>query len=337
MNKFLLLLMAAGLVSCLGYNCKAADSETERQTLQILKEMNKKLDAIDARLKKLEERKSVNTAPGVNNNTDNAALEKITLPANPTKEQVSEYIQKIVNASRDQRSFSSRDLQVAMLERVGKKNLDILLNYYDSTLYMQFVLQDMVSESDKEVILNALKEKHSLIGIVLHMGWERDAKDLIIQELKNNRNNLPSEWIEAAASFNEPKTYPDLIEIFIHSRNPSIIYKAIRKTPGIELKEAVSKMWDKKRLSNFSWEKDDAAIVAVEWGHLDALTYLINRLKQPQLNQHISEEIKNAVWQTTGQSGSAEELAKWMKENSDKLTFDDKTGKYVMKKAGDAK
>ena len=117
MTKLLLSLAAAGLVSCLCYNCKAADSETERQTLQMLKDINRKLDAIDARLKKLEERKSVNTAPGVNNNTDNAALEKITLPANPTKEQVSEYIQKIVNASRDQRSFSSRDLQVAMLEK----------------------------------------------------------------------------------------------------------------------------------------------------------------------------------------------------------------------------
>ena len=168
-------------------------------------------------------------------------------------------------------------------------------------------------------------------------GWEKDAKDLIIQELKNNRNNLPSEWIEAAASFNEPKTYPDLIEFFINGRNPSVTYKAIRKIPGIELKEAVSKMWDKKRLSSFSWEKDDAAMVAVEWGHLDALTYLINRPKQPQLNQHLSGEIKNAVWQATGQSGSPEELAKWLKENSDKLTFDEKTGKYAVKKAVDAK
>ena len=86
--------MAAGLVSCLGYNCKAADSETERQTLQMLKEMNKKLDAIDARLKKLEERKSANADSRMNNGANLAALEKITLPDNPTREQVVEYIQK---------------------------------------------------------------------------------------------------------------------------------------------------------------------------------------------------------------------------------------------------
>jgi len=224
-----------------------------------------------------------------------------------------------------------------MLSRVGNKNLDLLLKYYNLTSYIPFAVQNIVTKDDKELILKALKENHNLIGVVLRMGWEKDAKDLILQELKTNHTNLPSQWIEAAVTFKDPKSYPDLLEYLINGGNSNITYKAVRKLPGIELKDAVAKMWDKKRLSNLSWEKDSAAIVAVEWGHLDALAYLINRLKDPQLDQYMSGEIKNAVWQTTGQSGSTEELATWMKENSDKLTFDDKTGKYVMKKAVEAK
>jgi len=330
--------MAAGLVSFIGYGCKSADAETERQTLQMLKEINQKLDAIDARLKKTEEKTTVAIIPEINNNTNSIALGKITLPANPTREQTAEYIQKIVNISRGQQSFSSNDPQITMLERVGNKNIDLLLKYYyNSTFYIYNAIQNMVTKDDKELILNALKEKHSLIGIVLRMGWEEDAKSLIVQGLKTNRNILPPQWIEAAASFKDPKTYPDLLECFINSRHCIFTYNAIKKLPGIELEDAVAKMWDKKRLSNLSWEKDDAAIVAVEWGHLDALTYLINRLKQPQLNQHISGEIQNAIWQMTEQSGSPEELDKWFKENGNNLTFDKKTGKYVVKKAGDAK
>ncbi len=336
MTKLLLSLAAAGLVSCLSCGCKSADAENERQTLQMLKEINQKLDAIDARLKKNEERKPVNIISRMNNNTNLVALEKITLPENPTREQVSEYIQKIVNASREQRSFSSNDLQVAMLSLIGHKNLDLLLKYYSSTFYIQYAVQNMATKDDKEIILKALKENRDLIRVVLRMGWEKDVKDLIIQELKNNRNVLPPEWIDAAVMFKDPKIYPDLIEYLINGGNCSITYKAIKKLPGIELEDAVAKMWDKKRLLDSYWERDNAAMIAAEWGHLDALGYLINWLKQPQPDQHMCGEIRNTIWQVTEQSGSPEELDKWFKENGDKLTFDKKTGKYAVKKTENA-
>lgn len=337
MHKLFLSLAAAGLVSCMGYGCKSADAENERQNSQMLKEINSKLDAIDARLKKLEERRPVNIVSGMNNSINFTELEKNTLPENPTREQVVDYIQKIVNASRNQQSFSSIDPQVAMLSRVGNKNLDLLLKYYNSNSYIPFAVQNLVTKDDKEIILKALKENHNLIGVVLRMGWEKDVKDLIMQELKTNHKNLSSQWIEAAVIFNDPKSYPDLIEYLINGSNSNSTYKAIKKLPGIELKEAVTKMWAKKCRLDFLWEKDNAAMVAAGCGHIDALAYLINRVQSPTLEQFIRREIQNTVWQATGQSGSPEELVKWFKENSEKLTFDEKNGKYIVKKVENAK
>lgn len=333
MHKLFLSLAAAGLVSCAGYNCKAADAET----MQMLKEISRKLDAVDARLKKLEEKKPANVVPGMTNNFNPAVFEKITLPDNPTREQAAEYIQKIVNASRGQQSFSSNDPQIALLTRVGSKNLDLLLKHYNANFYVQMAIQNLATPDDKDVILKALKENRNLIVVVLRNGWEKDVKDLILQELKTSRNILPPQWIEAAATFKDPKTYPDLIEYFISGNNPTFTYKAIRMLPGIELEDAVSKMWDRKRLSGNYWERDSAAMIAAEWGHLDALGYLINRLNDPKLEQHMSGEIKNLVWQVTGQYGSPAELAKWAKENGDNLTFDEKTRKYVVRKTESAK
>jgi len=332
MNKLFLSLAATGVV-LLGYGCKSADTENERQTLQMFKEINRKLNLIDARLKNIEGTQRVNLASGMNNNVDLITLEKITLPANPSREQVMEYIQKIVNISRNQRSFSSSDAQVAMLTRVGNKNLDLLLKYYNTCYYIQLAVQNIVTKDDKELILKALKENHGLIGVVTRMDWEKDAKDLILNELKTNHTNLSSQWIEAVVLFNDPKTYPDLIDYLINGNNSSYTYKAIKKLPGIELEDAVAKMWNKKRSLDFEWGKDNAATVAVEYGHLDALEHLINRLQNPTLQEYSSREIKNAVWQTTGQYGSPEELAKWVKEKRDNLTFDKKTGKFVVKKA----
>ena len=118
----------------------AAAQETEAQRQEaILKELRSLRESVDeltlrvqALEKKLGGSAPMAAAPAIplglpgmfqERKADPEALSKITLPANPTKEQAREYVRKIMVASQNQNSFSSDDPQVSMLEQVGPDNL----------------------------------------------------------------------------------------------------------------------------------------------------------------------------------------------------------------------
>ncbi len=206
-------------------------------------------------------------------------LEKIILPENPTKNQILEYIRKICIASAKQKSYSSNDPQVSMLIQIGHENLELLLaaNFDKGVdLYAITAILFLVQPEDKKLILEYLPYKKYLVKVVTQNGWEKDAKSILYNGLKQMPPYLPTEWIQAIANLHDPSIYEDLKRYLILGSNKKWTYEAIKTLPGINLEDTVIQAW--KNTKHGSWDRKSFAPIAFKYGQEDALP-VINSLQ----------------------------------------------------------
>ncbi len=201
------------------------------------------------------------------------ALKQISLPENPTKEQVRAYLQKIKEVVGDRSSFSSTDPEVGMIMEVGPDHVDVLIerlrNPRVQTPYLEWALANLITEDHKNLILENLESCRDLVEFVVEKGWAPDARETLIEVLAEKPTHVPTEWIDAVASFQDPETYPLLTGYLSRGGNPGWTYRSIRELPGIELESAVAEAWS--RCGRSPWNRQSCAGVAADFGHLDAL------------------------------------------------------------------
>ena len=267
---------------------------------------------------------------------DPRELAKIQLPEAPTQEQIQKYILDIQLASKGQNSFSSSDPQVAMLSRVGSENVPALIEALISSsgmsaYHIRYAIINLADESNKAVILEALPMHHELVSAVAKRGWVDDARDILLTELKVPGLRLPAEWIRAVALLNDQESYPLLRNYFINGSNRSATYKEICYLPIKDLDEAVAEAWERSRFDH-EYERSAMAMIAAEYGHIDALTALIEGLTRGTINEYRISDVRGAIMKTTGFIGSNEKLMEWFNLNKDQLTFDPETKKFVVGK-----
>lgn len=332
-----------------------APTETEREIFQQLREIRKTLAELKAQISELQKEKaeketaaeSADRAPVSrfggfqHRSADVAKLRKIKLPENPTDDQVREYIRKINEATHGQNSFSSEDPQVAMLEKVGPERLGLLLDavadsrgvFGFNDYYLELAICRLARESDKELILKALPEHKFLAKVIVEKGWEKDAKETLVNKLTTSRDPLPSEWIQAVVTLSDPATYKDIKWYLLHNDGRYQTYELIRDLPGIDLKETVAQAWEKT--GYHEWEERGVAKMAVDFGHVDALELLMNYCVEqaekefPGSDWEVSE-IRKLVLKHLDFRGSNKEIADWIQKNREQLVFDVKTKKYVI-------
>ena len=209
-------------------------------------------------------------------------LTEITLPTNPTKQHVIAYVRRIHEISQVQTVFSVDDPQVAMLTRVGPAHVDVLINMLGSEdAHLLEAIRRLVSEDHKQLVLQFLPIQHQLVRVVTSKGWEEEARGILISQLANRQGYLPLEWIQAVASFEDPETYDHLKAYFAFASNHAETYEVIKDLPGIELEEAVAAAW-KRAQHEGRWEAKRMAAIAIDFGHVDALGYLIRLLASGQ-------------------------------------------------------
>jgi hypothetical protein len=269
---------------------------------------------------------------------NSAKLRKIKLSKNPTEEQVKEYINKIAIASRGQNSFSSEDPQVRMLTKIGAENLKFLIESLGSNIgthgfggkyHIKEAIYKLAGDEHKKLIMEFLPQHTSLVKIVLDRGWEKDAKEILIEELSSTSQNLPYEWIQAVANLNDPKTYKDLRWFLVNQNNRSSTFKAIKHLPGIKLEESVNEAWTEGTGQN-DWERRGIAEIAVQYGHFDALEYLVDFLINDRNNRWAASAVRQHVLRHLKFYGSNKEILAWLKKNKDKIVFDKKTKKFML-------
>lgn len=326
-----------------------ADNASTDDTGLILNELREIRSSLDRIADELSEIRSANekqktvqglSPGGVSYTMQGPDIEKlsdITLADDAGPDEVEKYILAIIAASQGQNSWSNRDPQVAMLTNVGKKNLPLLIEalpYSRSTssIHIEQAVVNLADESSKSLILDSLPIHPNLVKAVILNGWEADARDILLTELENPGQYLPLEWIRAVASLNDRESYPLLREYFINGRNQWMTYKEIQYLPIENMPGAIAEAWHRSKYE-YGYNRVSMAVIAVKYGHIDALEALIESLtsKTPD-SLYINQEARPAVLQYTDFRGSNEELKKWFQDNWALLRFDPEVKKFIVDK-----
>jgi len=255
-------------------------------------------------------------------------LRKLVLPENPTRGQVRTYIDQIFNAPQSDRT---RDLQQALLLKIGSQNLDLLMEHgcECQDYLIEKTVRSLAGPEHKELILKALPVHKVLVDIVALQGWQTEAKPILLGELKKTDNTLPPKWIQIIASYKDPATYEDLKAYLIHGANKQATYNAIKKLPDIDLSVVVPEAW---RRSKFAGDVParEMAPVALEYGQLDAVRFIIESLDDSDIDEKWKDNCRKQLIEYTGVSGTDSQLAEWFKTNAPKLVFDPAQKKFVV-------
>ncbi len=262
---------------------------------------------------------------------DREALAEIRLPDDPTPDQVRQYVAEIREVSQGQRRWGTGDPQVEMLTRLGPENFPIILESARRDTRQDFHLREALKRlarpEHKELILEALPEVEVLVEAIIDNNWLEDARDILIERVRARPPHLSRQWIRAVASFRDPDTYDDLIELFVFSGMPSMVFPILKDIPDLELDDAVERAWRRARFTGHHMQTSMAPI-ALEYGYPDALELAIR-----DLDKTTGVRIFNArdlVLRFTDARGSDEEIRKWYEENKDRLVFDPERRRFVV-------
>jgi outer membrane murein-binding lipoprotein Lpp len=331
-------LLLAGTVASGQQNAQPTNAELMKEVRELRKAvevLTEKVEELDKKLGAGKAQAAAQEWPGGDNfvrkGPDLEALGAIKLPPNPTKEQVRDYVNRILVASKLQNVFSSDDPQSAMLMQVGPENLDVLLEASPvepfGDTYTTTAIAALAREEDKKRILDALPYNHGLANVVLAKGWEQDARDILVAELESGARYLPIEWIEAVVRLRDPKTYDALKGFLISGSNRSSTYGAIKRLPDIDLTDAVAQAWRNSQLQD-RWETASMACIALEFGHKDALEHIINSLDVPDGSADAVYGGRGAVLRYTEARGTTEQIRRWYEANRDNLVWDSTAKKF---------
>ena len=351
--------------------CQSGNETLEKQSAEILAEMKKlnaRLDEVEkpakqnagilAEMKKLNAKldrmeKQQNQVQTFSKTyvqgpvwPDRDKLSKIRpLPANPTDQQIIDYIRQIRQASIGQTAFSSNDPQVEMYEQIGPGHLHLLLPYLtrndgmqQPSFHLRIAFPKLVGEADKELVRRSLKRYPVLIQSVVHNGWIKEMKQEIMALFK-----MPNVRIyEIRDCIPELVKTPDelkiVTDVYIHKPDGYLLLDNLKLLPGVDLRKLVNQAWAEAQ-KNPTHENAMfcRAQHAIKYGgpNVEAVKYLLKMLMsdQPGIQTFRKQMIIPFLtpWCDFPIYDQAR-LREWYEKNADRIVFDPATGKYVVKK-----
>jgi hypothetical protein len=260
-----------------------------------------------------------------------ADLDKIVLPPNADRKQVSDYISAILDASRQQNTWSDSDPEIQMLEQVGAENVDLLIEAAaeNHNYYLNHAINDLAQPDQEKLVFRALPGNHDLINTVIRHRWQQDARPLLVAALPTAVNSLPNRWIDTVASFHDPATYPALRDYYVGHPHRAA-YEALAKIPDFDLRGAVHAAWKLINDPTRAWATRNLLEPAAEMGEPDfpdvATQLLENR---NQYDHQFAAKALRAFTPATGATDS--DLLDWMKTNRANLVFEPTLKKFVLR------
>jgi len=260
------------------------------------------------------------------------SLRSFPFPDNPSRESLRKYVFDVVLSAKGQTSFSDNDPQIYLLVKVGEDNMDILLEVARVTdrierFHINSAISILASDKTKSLILEALPEHQELASILLDHKWESEAKDVLLDALKEEPTYVPPEWILAVINLNDPCANKAALNYFVHGPNKHRTYKILSSTLEVDMAPYVAKAWEDARDGHW-WDKVMMAPVAMRYGHEDAIEVAIQNLKK-FVNRHI---LREALLSYTEATGTDEMIVEWYEKNRDHLYFDSKSNKFRAKR-----
>lgn len=258
--------------------------------------------------------------------TESISLNEIKYPSDPSTENLKEYVAKIFNASRGQKSYSSNDPQIDMIAKIGEENIDILLDRrFSNEIYTKYAIEVLATADSRDKIIKALESNPEFITIISYNNWENYAKPTLIKILRKKPRRLGYGWSDAIAALNDPETYDDLRQLFIYSHNKSHVYEILKNLPDFDFKDSIDIAWNNAKMRP-GFTKIDTAKIAIKKGYVDALGTVIEHIDS---RYYYQDRILSMLKKYTGITGSGQDYKEWYEHNKDRIYFDSYQNKYM--------
>ena len=148
-------------------------------------------------------------------------LSSLTLPPQPSYEEIAAYLQSIMKASPDPEKETETKPepdpsapQVGMIAQVGPENVVFIfeaLHKSTSRRFSQYAeesLKQLLNDSNKKEFLNALISLPSLVSLVPEKNWQADAKPILLGKLAlatEGKRALPKNWLSQLVLLKDPQ------------------------------------------------------------------------------------------------------------------------------------
>ena len=314
------------------------------ELLNAIGKLETRLKSIEKKLDKQEKASRVYSSAGAEmTKASLEELEKIKFPENPDKDSLRKYVMQIMNASRNQRSFSPEDPQVEMLAEIGEENIDILIESYRTFQYRLIpfhiicAISEIATDKSKDRIIALLPENQDFMSIITKNSWENDARKTMIEILQSRPSYINDELIKALVFLDIPETYEDLRSYFINGSNQATTYNIIKELPIRDLDAALIEAWEiaRKNSDHFDqWNRSSMAILALGAGRKDAYEVIFDNIDTgSQELKYMQPQMLSALRRHSDCSGSVENIREWYNKNKDNLVFDAQGKRFKVKAA----
>ena len=275
---------------------------------------------------------------------DREKLSKIQLSANPTDQQIIEYIRQIGEASEGQNIFSEADPQIAMYEKIGPGHLRLLLPYLRGEAryrHLYLALPKLIDERDKELVRQSLAKYPVLLQCAVRKGWLKEMKDEVFGLLKAGNPVLLHSIKDALPALAQtPEELKILKDVYVRDPYGYFLLNGLKKKlPEPEIREMVNRAWDEALINQLPEHQMTmrAQHVVQEGQNVEALKYLLKMIMSAfrQGGQGVYLSRQAVTFLSTRCDFPVYDparLREWYDKNADRIVYDPATGKYEVKK-----
>ena len=268
---------------------------------------------------------------------DVTRLSSIAIPDWKDASGVREYIDSIIEISRDQDCYDPIDMQVRMLSAVGHDNLALLIDRLilgPETVMSTYgipAIRNLVKQNDSAVVIERLEMSPVLSRVVEELGWEQHARDRLIAGL-HRTDPVPLSWVRMSIRFVEKLSYPAISQKILQLQPHDAMCACIAAEGNIDfpLDEVVDALWERWR--NDKYGSAYLAPIAAKRGHSDALSKLLDIADGGTMyvcDGRVWYPI-DALRELLDIPASASELSDWLKKHNLDLKYDKASQRYLL-------
>ncbi|MBO4492117.1 MAG: hypothetical protein J5944_12255 [Lentisphaeria bacterium] len=321
------------------------NAELKRQNEEILSQLRK----LHGRVADLEKRFSSFRVPHVQ--ADWSRFKKVKpLPPNPTDAQIVAYLREIADFSDGQRAMGPSDPQVTLFRKIGPGHLKLLLPFLKDRQskgslwirsYLRHALPSLVTVEDIPFIKANIVSTPELLCAVTSMEFAKPMKQEIFETIRKSPSYLSVDYRPEferlmAELVETPQDRKAIEEIYIDNFYRDGLLNVLLKIPGCNVGEVTVRAWRKvSREEERQVLLYREALAAVRYGHdVSACKYLLKLIMTPARPNDMVPRIARETLMRLSDFPvyDRERLLLWYEKNHARIVFDEKSGKFVLKK-----
>ncbi len=254
---------------------------------------------------------------------DDSEIENITLPENPSEEDVSVFVKSLLDRIPDR---YRQDYVISIRKKIaslGSENIPVLLRHLPNdeglvNTYIRPAINKMIQAQHLPAFKELWSRSDLFINEVRRHRWADKVRDTMKARITERRQISPT-VIALAAGSRDPATYKDLRWHFINSRwGHEIMLREMKQCDGLELPTLIDQAWSRARLNLAS--VDGLAIPAAVLGLPDALrqAYLHLLKHEGDARTQKREQLREII----AYQGPDEKFEAWLLKHLTELRFD---------------